>query len=150
VTTLRSGRGREDEEINVAETTQHREAHHPGPPDGKVIGALAPASVDAVIAALVAAGYSADHIDTVTGEELEHIETPHNDNRLLGLFERFLLSMGEDLAAMEELRAAALDGAILIGVPVVGDESMHRAGRILLEHGAREVTHFGRWTITSF
>jgi hypothetical protein len=141
---------REGEERTVAETTQQQHPHHPGPPDGKVIGAVPPASVEAVKADLVTAGFPADRIDEVTSEELEHIEAHHSEHRLRGLFERFVLSIGEDLTAMEELRAAALGGAILIGVPVDGDAQIHRASQVLREHGAHEVTHFGRWTITSF
>lgn len=133
----------------MTETTQQQHMH-PGPPDGKVIGAVSPASVDAVKAALVAAGFPADQIDEVTSEEIEHIEAEHVGHGLVGLFHRFVLSVGEDLAAMEELRAAARGGAILIGVPVAEDsDALHRAGRILREHGAHEVTHFGRWTISS-
>lgn len=132
----------------MAETTE-QEHHRPGPPDGKVIGAVAPASVETVIAALAAAGFPAERIDRVTGEELADVRTPHNDNRVVGLFERFLLSMGEDLAAMEELRNLALAGSILIGVPVHGEAQMHRAGQVLREHGAHEITHFGRWVITT-
>jgi hypothetical protein len=133
----------------VAETIQQREGHHPGPPDGKVIGAVSPSSVAAVKVALIAAGFPADRIDEVSSEEIEHIEAEHAGHGPAGLFHRFLLSVGEDLAAMEELRDAARDGAILIGVPVAEDDARHRAGRILREHGAHEVTHFGRWKITS-
>jgi hypothetical protein len=140
----------EGEERDMAETTQQREGHHPGPPDGKVIGAVAPASVETVRAALVAAGFPADRIDVVNSEELEHIEKEHMHNGVVGLLERFVLSIGEDLSAMEELRAAALDGAVLIGVPVAeDDDAKHRVAQILHEHEAHVVTHFGRWTITS-
>ena len=135
----------------MAETTQQREGDHPGPPDGKVIGAVSPSSVDAVKAALLAAGFPDDQIDEVNSEEIEHIVAEHAGNGPVGLFHRFLLSVGEDLAAMEELREAARDGAILIGVPVAeDDDAKYRAGRVLREHGAHEVTHFGRWKITSF
>jgi hypothetical protein len=132
----------------VAEATQRQE-HQPGPPEGKVIGAIHPDTVEKLSAALVVAGFPANQIDVVTPEELERIASPFNERGLRGLVDRFLLSLGEDFDELDDLRQEALAGAVLVGVPVDSEDSMHRAGQIMREHGGHEVTHFGRWKITS-
>lgn len=133
----------------MTEPAQHREPRDVGPPDGKVIGAIEPTAVGVVIVALAGAGFPADQIDVVTAADLETIGGPFEQDGLRGFIERFLLSLGEELTAGEELRRMASAGHTLIGVPVEGDEAMHRAAKVLRDHGAHEVTHFGRWTITT-
>lgn len=131
------------------ETVQARGAREIGPPDGKVIGAVEPEAAAKVCVALASAGFPADQIDIVSAADLEMLNSPFEREGLRGHVERFLLSLGEELNALEELRSMARAGHTLVGVPVQDDDAMHRAARILRDHGAHAVTHFGRWTITS-
>jgi hypothetical protein len=133
----------------VTGSIEHQERHHPGGPAGKVVGALAPSTVDAVREALVAAGYDGDRIDVMTAEEVQQLDSPFTEDGLRGIVDRFVLSLGEDLSAMEELRQEAIKGRVLVGVPVTSEEASLRVSQILHEHGAHEVTHFGRWSVSS-
>jgi hypothetical protein len=125
-------------------------AKHLGPLEGKVIGALDPSAVEAATAGLVAAGFPADHIEVVTADDLETLEAPLDRPGLAGLASRFVLSLGDDLDEIEQLRQELADGSHVIGVPVEGDDATQRVRDILRGHGARGITHFGRWTITTF
>ena len=136
-------------------TTQDRTAHAPGArrigsPEGKVIGAVDPAAVEAVTAALVAAGFAADTIDVVTRDDLADADAPIDRPGVHGLISRILFSMGDELDELERMRQELADGKSLIGVPAQGDEAVHRARDVLRDQGAQGITHFGRWVITSF
>lgn len=133
----------------MVESSQNSEGREIGPPDGKVIGALDPNAVTATTAALVAAGFPADRIDIVTAADLETLQGPFAHDGVRGFVERFILSLGEELNSLGELRTMASNGHTLIGVPVESDDGMQLAAKVLREHGAHTVTHFGRWTITS-
>lgn len=133
----------------MGETAQDRAPREIGSPEGKVIGAVEPENSAMIIVALAGAGFPADQIDVVTAADLAMMNNPLAHDGLRGFIERFLLSLGEELNALEELRQMASNGHTLVGVPVEGDEAMHRAAKVLRDHGAHEVTHFGRWTITS-
>ena len=130
-------------------TSRPSGSRHPGPPEGKVIGSVADTSVEAVTAALAEAGFAAATIDIVSREDLEDLEAPIDRPGLRGLVNRFLFSLGDDLDELERARQELQDGRILIGVPVHGEEAMHRAAGVFRAHGSNWVTHFGRWTITS-
>lgn len=129
------------------ETAQDRAPREIGPPEGKVIGAVEPNTCAVVVVALADAGFPANEIDVVTAADLDMMmENRSLHNRLQNFVERFVLSLGEELNPLEELRSMARDGHTLIGVPVEGDEAVHRAAKVLRDHGAHEVTHFGRWS----
>jgi hypothetical protein len=138
-----------NEESDVNEQAQDHHAREHEGPDGKVLGAVEPDSLESVRGALVAAGFPADEIDVVTTADLEAMEGPFEHDGLRGFVERFVLSLGEDLNALDELRRWGKEDHTLIGVPVMNDEEMYRAAGVLREHGAHEITHFGRWTITT-
>lgn len=119
-------------------------------PAEKVTGSLPPAQVAGLLSALEVAGFARAHIDIVTPEEFAEADVPLREDGIRGALSRFIFSFGEDLGALEELGSASRQGATLVGVEVDGDEAMRKAGDIFLAHGAQNVTHFGRWTITSF
>ncbi len=131
------------------ESPQEPAAHVVGPPDGKVIGAVEPDAAARACVALAEAGFDPGTIDVVTAADLAVIGGPFEHTGLRGFLERFLLSFGEEYSALTELRQMAHDGRTLIGVPVTSDDAMHRAARVLRGLGAHEVTHFGRWKVTT-
>jgi hypothetical protein len=139
----------EERDLDMAESTAHRGEHHPSGPSGKVIGAFTPSAVEGLLNALNTAGYTDDRIDVVTGEEVKNLETPFSEGGLRGLVNRFYLSLGQELDEMEELRQHALNGSVLVGVPVDTEEASHRVSEIMHEHNGHEVTHFGRWSVSS-
>lgn len=145
-----SGKG---EEFDVADTPDRTSSaagsRHSDSPEGKVIGAVSPSAVETVTSALVEAGFPTDQIDVVTSDEIDELDVPINRPGLSGLVNRFLFSMGDDLDQIERARQELAAGQVLVGVPVRGDEAMHRAGKIMRDNGSHWVTHFGRWTITS-
>ena len=131
------------------QTSSASGSRHPGSPEGKVIGAVNPSAVETVTSALAEAGFLADQIDIVTSDDVDELEIPINRPGFSGLINRFLFSMGDDLDEIERARQELTAGHVLVGVPVSGDEAMHRAGKIMRDSGSHWVTHFGRWTITS-
>jgi hypothetical protein len=118
-------------------------------PEGKVIGTLDAAAVDAVTAALTAAGFAADQIGVFTAADAEGIEPPLDQPGLPGLIDRFLLSLGSDLDWLERARRELAAGHVIVSVPVEGDDAQDRVRDILRDHGAQSITYFGRWSITS-
>jgi hypothetical protein len=115
-----------------------------------VIGAFAPDAVELVTAALVAAGFAADQVDLMTADDLQNLDTPINRPGLTGSLGRFLLSLGDDLDELEKARQELASGHVLVGVPAMGSESIHRVRDAMREHGGHGITHFGRWAITTF
>jgi hypothetical protein len=144
-----AGSRQERETIGMNEAAEERAVREIGSPEGKVLGAVEPDKCAMIAVALAAAGFPADQIDIVTAADLDTIESPFTRDGLRGYVERFLLSLGEELNPLEELRHMARDGHTLVGVPVEGDEAVHRAAKILRDNGAHEVTHFGRWSTRS-
>ena len=122
---------------------------HPGPPEGKVIGAMDTAAVETLTAALAAEGFPADEIDVVTSDDVDELDIPVNRPGVSGLINRFLFSMGDELDEIERARQELAAGRILVGVPVQGNEAMHRVAKIMRDNGSHWITHFGRWTITT-
>ena len=144
---------RRGEEQDVAETPDQAAGssafRHPGSPQGKVIGSVDPARVEAVMEALEAAGFPAETIDFVRSEDIDDLHTPIDRPGVAGLVNRFLFSLGDDLDELERSREELRAGRTLIGVRVEGEAAVHRAADVFRDHGADWITHFGRWTITS-
>lgn len=124
--------------------------HHAGPPDGKVIAAVAPEKKDALVAALAAAGYDGGRIDVVTNEDLNELDSPIDRSGLPGLVHRFLFSLGGELDEIEKMRQELAGGHVLIGVPVESEEAARSTAAIMRDNGGHGISHFGRWTITDF
>jgi hypothetical protein len=141
------------EECDVANTSDRTAGSagttHPRSPEGMVIGAVEAPAIEAATAALAEAGFPADGIDIMTSDELDDLDSPIDRPGLRGLVNRFLFSLGDDLDELETARQHLQEGRVLIGVPVMGHDAIHRAADILRANGAPWVTHFGRWTITS-
>lgn len=131
----------------MSDTPEHNELESP---QEKVTGSVQPDQVPGLLSALEAAGFDRSHIDVITPEEFAEADKPLHEDGIRGAFTRFIFSFGEDLSAMEELAAASRTGATLVGVEVEDEDAMRQAGQIFLDHGAQNVTHFGRWTVTSF
>jgi hypothetical protein len=117
-------------------------------PEGKVLCSIEASSVEALVAALTAAGFDKDQIDILSAEDIEEMDAPLERPGLRGLMGRVLLSMGDDLDALEQAKQEIADGYTLLGVQVERDDAVHRAAAVMREHGARTITHFGRWTIS--
>ena len=121
------------------------EARSPQYPEGKVIGAVEPAAVDAVRESLISAGFAADQIDVVTAADVEDLDVPPDRS----LMSRFLTSVSYQHQELERMRQELRGGHVLVAVPVEGDDAMHRVRGILLANGGHEIQYFGRWTITT-
>lgn len=121
----------------------------PAYPQGKVIGALAPADAEAVTAALTAAGFAADQIDVVTAADVEGLDSPLDRTGLPGLIDRFLLSLGSDLNWLERARDELAAGHVLVTVAIEDDGHRERVRDILHAHGGHWINYFGRWTVTA-
>lgn len=121
-----------------------------GSPEGKIFGAVDPAAVETVTAALTAAGFPAAQIDVLTADDLDDVEKPLERPGLGGLVSRFLASMGDDLDEHEKAHQELAAGYVLVGVTAASDDAVQRVRDILREHGAHGITHYGRWTITTF
>jgi hypothetical protein len=137
------------------EATQKRAATEPGsrpigPPEGKVIGAVAPEAVENVRAALIAAGFPADNIEIMTPDDLDNVQAPTDRPGFRGALNRFLFSLGGDLDELELARQELRGGHVLIGLPVQGDAVVHQVRDIMHANGAHNVRYFGKWTITSY
>jgi hypothetical protein len=121
---------------------------HIGPPDGKVIAAVAPEKKDALVAALAAAGYDGDRVDVVTSEDLEDLDSPIDRKGLPGLVHRFIFSLGGELDEIEKMRQELAGGHILVGVPVDSEDAARSTAAVMRANGGHAIAHFGRWTIT--
>jgi hypothetical protein len=130
-------------------STSAPSAKHEGQPTGSVIGALDAEAVDVVTAALTAAGFPDDQITVVSAGDVEGMETPLNRSGLRGLVGRFVLSLGDDLDDLEQMRQELAAGHVLVFVPVEGDDERLRVRDILRDHGGHSIRHYGHWTITS-
>jgi hypothetical protein len=128
-------------------TAEHR--RH-GSPEGKVIGAFAPSTVEAVTAGLVAVGFSPDQIDVLMAADVEELDVPIDRPGLGGAISRFLFSLGDDLDELERARQEIANGDVLVGVPAEGSENVHRVRDVMRDHGGHGIIHYGRWAITTF
>jgi hypothetical protein len=115
--------------------------------EGKVVGAVAPAELVALTAALRAAGFPTSQVEVVPREELREIAATLDRPGLLGAVGRILL--GSELADLKLIRNELVRGDSLVGVPARGEDDMRRAADILRQHGGHGITHFGRWVITA-
>jgi hypothetical protein len=121
-----------------------------GYPEGSVVCAIDPGSVDAAMAALAAAGFPADEIDIVRPGDVQELESPLDRPGLGGFIGRILLSLGGDLNELERMRRELVAGHVLLTVPVADDDaSKQRLTATLQQHGGHAITYFGRWSITS-
>jgi hypothetical protein len=142
--------GADMDETNKPPAGQDAEPRHHGSPEGMVIGAFAPDAVESVTAALVAAGFAADQIDVMTADDLQDLDAPIDRPGLAGALGRFLLSLGDDLDELEKARQELANGHVLIGVPAMGSDIIHRVRDVMRDNGGHGITHFGRWAITTF
>jgi hypothetical protein len=130
-------------------STSESGAKHRGNAKGSVFGAVDAKAVDNVAAALTAAGYGNDQVEVVHASDVEGMETPLNRAGLRGLVGRFVLSLGDDLDQLEQIRQELAAGHVLVMVNVEKDEDRMRVRDILREHGGHSIRHYGHWTITS-
>ena len=120
----------------------------PSYPLHRVIGAVDPAVVGAVLGDLTAAGFAADSIDVVMGEAAaQRLHATLDRPGLRGLLNRISLSLGADLEVIQETEQELEAGHSLIVVPVEGDAAKERARDILLAHDGHFIHHFGRWSV---
>lgn len=123
--------------------------HRPSYPLHRVVAAVAPANVDAVVAALTAAGIDRANFDIVTADEAFAPDEPIGGSGLRGFFTRLGLSLGDDLDAIEQARAELSQGHVLMFVAVHDDAERTQVHDILREHGGHSMRYFGQWTITT-
>ena len=138
------------DETNQPPAGQGAELRHHGSPEGMVIGAFAPDAVESVTAALVAAGFAADQIDVMTADDLQNLAARIDRPGPVGALGRFLLSLGDDLDELEKARQELASGHVLIGVPAMGSEIIHRVRDVMRDNGGHSIIHYGRWAITTF
>jgi hypothetical protein len=142
--------GGDMDETNQPPAGQGAEPRHHGSPEGMVIGAFAPDAVESVTAALVAAGFAAEQIDVMTADDLQNLAARIDRPGPVGALGRFLLSLGDDLDELEMARQELASGHVLIGVPAMGSEIIHRVRDVMRDNGGHSIIHYGRWAITTF
>jgi hypothetical protein len=113
-----------------------------------VVGAMDAEAVSLVTAALTEAGFAEDQIQIMTAADVEGMESPLDRTGIRGLVGRFLLSLGDDLDEVEQMRQELAAGHVLVFVPVEGDEERERVRGIFRDHGGHSIRHYGHWTIT--
>lgn len=123
---------------------------HPKYPLHKIVAAVAPAATDAVVAALVDAGFARDLIGVVTAEDVTGLDEPVGGSGFRGFLTRLNLSLGDDLDGIERARQELKYGDTLILVMVDGDAEQDRAHAVLRQHGGHSMRYFGQWTIQTF
>ncbi|CAN5201051.1 hypothetical protein BH20GEM2_BH20GEM2_09080 [soil metagenome] len=109
--------------------------------DDYVVGVLdTPAAAEATAEALRSDGFAADEVVVQTGSELaERMTSEDTTHRLREL----TMEEGAICASYNE---RARHGA-LVSVYTRNDAEVERARTVLVEHGARELKHFGGWTV---
>ena len=117
-------------------------------PANRVIAAVAPESLGAVVPALIDAGFAP--IGILAGEAgLRRLAATGGDSGVAGLFRRFRMSMGGDLDHVAQARRELEHGHALVDVEVDGDEAKTRARDVFVQHGGHFITYFSPWTIES-
>ena len=117
-------------------------------PTHRVSGAVPAGEVEAAREALVAAGFAADRIDVLVGDEdARRFRDLAEATGVWGSVRRFALSLGRDLDLAREAEAELESGDALVEVTVHDEAEKHRVRDILLQHGGHFITYFGNWTI---
>lgn len=114
----------------------------------KIVAAVRRSDAEMVAAALDEAGFQRDRVEIITAEEVEGLGEPIGGSGLHRVLVWLELSLGDDLDELEQARQELVSGYALIQVRVHGDEEQVRVHTILSQHGAHNMHHFGRWTIT--
>lgn len=117
-------------------------------PDGKVVGALHPESVESVVTALAGSGIDSGQIEVITTENVADLLAPLDRKGLAGFVGRFLLRSGDDLDDLEAARRELSMGHTIIFVSVTGIDVRHQVRDILRAHGGHKIRYFSHWTIT--
>ena len=123
--------------------------YRPSYPLHRLVAAVEPANVDAIISALAAAGVDPKDVEIITTDEAFEQEEPIGGSGIRGFLERLGLSLGDDLDALEQARAELRQGHVLLCIAVHDDAERMRVHEILLEHGGHSMRYFGHWTITT-
>lgn len=117
-------------------------------PTHRVSGAVPAAEVEAVREALIAAGFSADHMEVLLGEEdARRFRELAASPGVWGSVRRFAMSLGRDLELARDAEAELDSGDALVEVAVHDQREKHQVRDILLRHGGHFITYFGSWTI---
>lgn len=116
--------------------------------EGKIVAAIEPAEVDAVVKELTSAGFVSAEIDVIGAADVADTESPLDRPGFGGFMGRLLMSMGADLRALERMQEEIADGHVLVVVPVTGEDTKNQFLDVLSHHGGHSMMYFGRWTIT--
>ncbi|MBA2597319.1 MAG: hypothetical protein H0V00_11925 [Chloroflexia bacterium] len=117
-------------------------------PANRVSGAVPAAAVTAAVDELQAAGFAADAIFTLAGEEdAQRFRDLAGTPGIWGAVRRFALSLGADLDLARQAETELESGNALVEVTVAGDDEKDQVRDVLLRHGGHFITYFGPWTI---
>jgi hypothetical protein len=115
-------------------------------PTRKVIGVLdTPHNLDAVLSALVAAGFGPESIQVLSGEEgIRAIDPAGGYHGLLSRLTRIIQAIGQEHEHMHRYEEELRPGHYLVVISVPDDEARRqRAAAILSEHGGHFVNYYG-------
>jgi hypothetical protein len=115
-------------------------------PTNRVLAAVNPKKLNALVPALVDAGFAP--IGILAGQAgLRRLRQTSGDTGISGLLRRFQMSVGGDLDYVARAQQDLEQGLALVDVEVEGDEGKERARDVLQEHGGQRITYFRPWTI---
>ena len=115
-------------------------------PTNRVIAAVDPAVLGALIPDLSAAGFAP--IGLLGGEAgLRRLGETGGGSGIGGLLRGFAKSTGGELDYIRRAEQELRDGHVLVDVEVAGDDEKGRARDVLLRHGSHAVVYFGHWAL---
>ncbi len=115
-------------------------------PTNRVLAAVNPEKLSALIPALVDAGFAP--IGILAGQAgLRRLRQTSGDSGISGFLRRFQMSVGGDLDHVTLAQQDLEQGLALVDVEVEGNETKERARDVLLQHGGQHITYFRPWTI---
>ena len=117
-------------------------------PTHRLSGAVPAAAVDAVRDDLAAAGFTAERIDVLVGEEdTQRFRDLAESPGIWGSVRRFAMSLGGDLDMARDAEAELASGDALVEVTIHDEPEKYQVRDVLLRHGGHFITYFGSWTI---
>jgi len=115
-------------------------------PANKVIGAVDPAVLGALVPDLIAAGFAP--VGILGGEAgLRRLAGTAGGDGFVGALRRLVMDSGGDLGYVRRAEEELRGGHVLVDVGVEGDDEKERAREVLVRHGGHDVAFFHPWAI---
>jgi len=103
---------------------------------------------DAAEAFLIDAGWPMADIQVLVGQEgVERIDASGKRHGIFGRAVRVLQQLGDELNFFSTYSEELKTGAVVLLIPIHGDEQKHQAHQILTNGGGHKIVHFGNVTM---